>query len=193
MVQKGLDWVDCLCTKPVFQGDAWLSLFLQLFPGILWGLVTMCMPPKQLDGYIQCFYAKAFPFLGINCKIKKEWRTLPEMYQRILALPNSPLVALSDKISFLLGNWGFYGQAHSNALAMAYDNFLIEVGLYGSPLQWSYKDFGHSSTESTWFQILWQLVQLFKVDLSFQDEDLDDLSLDRRYSAVIVTDCRHWY
>jgi hypothetical protein len=86
------------------------------------------MPPKQLGGCIQCFYAKAIPFLGINCKIKKEWRTLPEMYQG-LALPNLPLVALLDKISFLLGNWGFYGQAHSDTLDMACNNFLIEVGL----------------------------------------------------------------
>jgi hypothetical protein len=54
---------------------------------------------------------------------------------------------------------------------MAYNNFLIEVGLYGSPLQWSYEDFGHLLTESTWFWNLWQLVQLFKVDLSFRDED----------------------
>jgi hypothetical protein len=88
------------------------------------------------------------------------------MYQG-LALPNVPLVALEDKISFLLANWGFYGQAHSNALGMAYENFLIEVGLYGIPLQWSCKDFGHLSTESTWFRNLWQLVQLFKVNLSF--------------------------
>jgi hypothetical protein len=166
MVQKGLDWVDCLRTKPVSQGDAWLSFFLQLFPGISWGLVMVCMPPKQLDGCFQCFYAKALPFLGINCKIKKEWRTLLEMYQG-LALPNLPLVALSDKISFLLGHWDFYGQAHSDALAMVYGNFLIEVGFYGSLLQWSYKDFGHLSTESTWFRNLWQGVQLFKVDLSF--------------------------
>jgi hypothetical protein len=86
------------------------------------------MPPKQLDGCIQHFYVKALPFLGVNCKIKKKWKTLPEMYQG-LALPNLPLVALSDKISFLLGNLGFNGQAHSSALAIAYDNFLVEVGL----------------------------------------------------------------
>jgi hypothetical protein len=72
MVQKGLDWVDCLCTKPVSRGDAWLSFFLQLFPGILWGLVMVCMPPKQRDRCIQRFYAKALPFFGVNRKIKKE-------------------------------------------------------------------------------------------------------------------------
>jgi hypothetical protein len=76
------------------------------------------------------------------------------MYQGF-ALTNLPLVALADKITILLGNWGFYGQAHSSALAMAYDNFLIEVRLFGSPLHWSYEDFGHLSTESTWFQNLW--------------------------------------
>jgi hypothetical protein len=32
MAQKGMNWVDCLCTKPVSRGDAWLSFYLQLFP-----------------------------------------------------------------------------------------------------------------------------------------------------------------
>jgi hypothetical protein len=29
MVQKGLDWVDCLCTKPISRANAWLSFYLQ--------------------------------------------------------------------------------------------------------------------------------------------------------------------
>ncbi len=32
MVQKGIDWVDCLHTKPVSRGDAWLSFYLHFFP-----------------------------------------------------------------------------------------------------------------------------------------------------------------
>jgi hypothetical protein len=54
---------------------------------------------------IQKVYKKALPFLGVNCKIKQEWRTLPEMYQG-LVLPNFPLVALAKKVSFLLGKGG---------------------------------------------------------------------------------------
>jgi hypothetical protein len=50
--------------------------------------------------------------------MKKEWRTLPEMYQG-LALPNFLLVAFLEKVSFLLRNWGFFGQAHGGALVMA--------------------------------------------------------------------------
>jgi hypothetical protein len=141
MVQKGLVWVDCLRIKSLLRNDAWFSFYLQLFPEILWGLVTVCMPPPMLDKCFQKVYEKVLPLLGVNCKIKWEWRTLSEKFQR-LAMPNVPLVALAEKVSFLLGNWGFAGQAQSNALAMAFDNFLIEVGLYGSLLYWSYKHYG---------------------------------------------------
>jgi hypothetical protein len=109
--------------------------------------------PQKLDTIIQRVYAKALPFLGILCKIKKEWRTLPEMFWG-LALPNFPLIALSKKISFLLGNWGFHCLAHSDSLAMAYENFLLEVGLYSDPLLWSFDDYGHLSIEATWLQNL---------------------------------------
>jgi hypothetical protein len=157
MVRKGLDWVDCLRTKPLLGNDVWFSFYLQLFPEISWGLVSVCMPPSMLDKCFQKIYKKALPLLGVNCKIKQERRTLPKKYQG-LAMPNVPPAALAEKVSFLLGNWGFADQAHSNALAMVFDNFLIEVGLYGRPLDWSYKDYGHLSTESTWFNNLWTLV-----------------------------------
>jgi hypothetical protein len=89
------------------------------------------------------------------------------MYQG-LGMPNMPLISLSKKISFLLGNWGFPGQVHSDALAMSYDNFLIEVGLYGKPLQWSYTEYGRLATNATWFQNLWQLAFTYQVNISFQ-------------------------
>ncbi len=109
-------------------------------PSYCLGISNGLFTPPKLDAMIQWVYEKALPSLGVNRKIKKEWRTLPEMYQG-LALPNFPLLALSKKVLFLQGNWGFYGQAHSYTLVMAYENFLVEVGLYKTPLQWSYSDY----------------------------------------------------
>jgi hypothetical protein len=71
-VQQGLDWVDCLHTRPLARSDAWLSSHLQLFPVMSWGLVTVCLQPKKLDAMIQRVYAKALPHLGVNWNIKKE-------------------------------------------------------------------------------------------------------------------------
>ncbi len=97
MVMKGLDWEDCLHTRPLLRRDAWLSFYHQPFPGMAWGLVIVCMEPKKLDAMIQRVYAKALPYLGVNCNIKKEWRAFPERYQG-LAFPNFPLIALSEKV-----------------------------------------------------------------------------------------------
>jgi hypothetical protein len=87
-------------------------------------------------------------------------------------MPNILLAVLAEKLSFLAGNWGFHSQAQSDSLAMAYNNLLMEVGLYGSPLKWSYKEYGHLATYATWFQNLWQLVHVFKVNISVWDEDM---------------------
>jgi hypothetical protein len=87
------------------------------------------------------------------------------MYQG-LSLLNFPLIALAKKVLFLLCNWGFNGIAHSDTLAMAYNNFLLKVGLYNNPFAWSYSDFRQLSTKITWFQNLWLLVETFKGDLS---------------------------
>jgi hypothetical protein len=127
-------------------------------------------------------YEKALPSLGVNRKIKKQWQTLPEMYQG-LSLLYFPLIAMAEKVSFLLCNWGFHAIAHSDALAMAYNNFLLEVGLHDNPFVWSSSDFEQMSTKSTWFQNLMLLVDAFNASILIWEEDLvksirnDDRSL----------------
>jgi hypothetical protein len=97
MLQKDFEWANCLQTMPLPCCNAWLSFYLQLFLAISWGIVTVCLPPQRLDMMTQQIYAEALPSLGMNRNIKKEWRTLSEMYQG-LSLPNFPCIALADKI-----------------------------------------------------------------------------------------------
>jgi hypothetical protein len=163
--------MDRLQTKPLPCHDVQLSFQLQLFPAISWGLVTVCLPPRKLDTMYQRLNEKALLLLGVNRKIKKEWRTLPEMYQG-LALPNFPLIALAEKISFIFANWGFQRVAHSDAMAMAYENYIIEVGLYDNPLVWSYADYGKLSLDTMWFQNLWLLASTYEAKIIVCDEDL---------------------
>ncbi len=84
-------------------------------------------------------------------------------------MPNMPLLALLEKLSFLLGNWGFPGQAHGNALSITYKNLLIKVKLHGSPLQWNVDAYGHLATDTNWFLNLWLLVSTNEVDISFRE------------------------
>ncbi len=56
MVQKGLDWVDCLRTKPLPSRDSWLSFHMPLVPGISWGMVMVCLHPDKLNSMFQKVY-----------------------------------------------------------------------------------------------------------------------------------------
>ncbi len=106
--------------------------------------------------------------MGINGNIKKEWRSLPTMYQG-LGLPCFPLVALAKKISFLQENWGRSGIAQSDALSLAYDDFLMEVRLYGNPFSWDYTSYGQLATPATWFSNLWQLCHTFTATIRINE------------------------
>jgi hypothetical protein len=168
MVQQGMDWNDCLHTNPLIQHDVWASFYMQLYPAISWGLVTTILPQATLEMKVQALYYKALPLMGINGNLKKEWRSLPTMYQG-LGLPSFPLVTLSKKISFLQGNWGSPGVAQSDALSLVYDDFLIEVGLYGNPLSWIFTNYGCLATLATWISNLWQLCHTFMATVSINN------------------------
>ena len=73
MRQKGLDWADCLTTKPLPRRDAWFSFDHQLFMSISWGLVAVVLPPEKLEEMMQSLYYCLLPLLGVNRCITKEW------------------------------------------------------------------------------------------------------------------------
>jgi hypothetical protein len=66
----------------------------------------------------------------------------------------------------------------------------MEIGLYGSPLKWSYEEYSPLTTEATWCQNLWQLVHVFEVNISSCDADMvngvrkNDRSLMSEFSRI---------
>ena len=49
MLGKGYKWTDALLLKPMARRDAWMSMFLQLYPGMKWGMVSVTMSVKEID------------------------------------------------------------------------------------------------------------------------------------------------
>ena len=56
MTAKGASWLDRLQAKPLPRKYAWLSFFLQLYPGMSWGLSTAIMSPNKLEQEYQRLY-----------------------------------------------------------------------------------------------------------------------------------------
>ena len=163
MTDKGFDWDHNIATHLLSCRDTWMSFFLQLYPGILWGLVLV-IPPLELESMMRKLYHRALSILDVNRNITTEWRMLPEMYQG-LGLPNFTVHAFAKKVFFLQCNWGFTG-GHCNLMQFAFEAFLIKIGLYGDVFQEAFSDFGILATSGTWFKNFWELGNYLDIKVS---------------------------
>jgi len=168
MCKKGMEWADRIETRPLPSRDAWLSYFLQLFPGMSWGLATVCLSPKQLDCHLRKVWYRVLPFLGVRRNIKLLWRILPERFQG-LGMPNFVVVAFAAKVFFLQCHWGFEG-APAETMLWCYENFLIEVGLYGNIFSQDFSRYHFVATKDTWFRNFWELGQYLGVDVVLHED-----------------------
>jgi hypothetical protein len=114
LLDKGLEWVDSLQTKPLERSLTWLSLKCQKHPQWSYGLSSNYSTPKNLDNTMGRIYYHALPHLGFNRNRTKAFRTLPTQYQGIDGLkkwsilrswpPTSPHLSDTGAPTLLLGN-----------------------------------------------------------------------------------------
>ena len=64
MVKREIDWVNRMNIGKLPRRDVWMSFFVQLLPGINWGLVVVVLVPKALQKYYQDRYDNMLPLLG---------------------------------------------------------------------------------------------------------------------------------
>lgn len=167
MVEKGLDWVDSVTTRPLPPRDAWFSFQHQLYPGVSWGLAAVVLSPTKVEAEFQRLYYRALPVLNVNRNITKEWRMLPEMFQG-LGLPNMNLRMLGAKIHFLHCTWGFTGAA-ADLLTFSFESFMVEVGIYGNIFEHKFREHSLLASEGTWFKHLWQLLDVYNATLTITE------------------------
>jgi hypothetical protein len=161
MAKKGFIWADQIKSHPLPPNFAWKSFIYQLQPGMMWGIATIVMSPHKLLKQFEQVYFRCLPLLNVNCHIDLLWRLIPEQYQG-LGMANYALASLASELSFLQFNWGFEAP-HSNALMMAYESSMIEVGLYRNTIDYDYKTHSMLAMSNTWFKNIWELVWYFNV------------------------------
>ena len=98
---KGSVWLDPLDAKPLPSRNTWLSVHLQLHPGMAWGLPTVILVPNKMEKIIQSLYFCCLPKLGVNICITREWRMLTPRYYGV-GMPNFAVNCIGKKAAFLL-------------------------------------------------------------------------------------------
>ncbi len=100
MCRKGHDWADQLHSRPLSHAEACVSFYLQLYPGMAWGVSTVVLMSKEFFLATKPIYFKCLPLLGIQHHIELPWCTLPESFQGI-GLLNLALHSLASKLQLL--------------------------------------------------------------------------------------------
>ena len=168
MCAKGYEWADRLDLRPLPPRDAWLSFFLQLLPGISWGLLSVVMSPAKLERELQDLYFRILPLLGVNRHIELDWRMLGERFGG-LGLPNFVVLAFACKVYFLQSNWGFEN-AVSSMLLHCYESFLVEIGLYGNIFSEDFSTWEMLATDGTWLKNFWEYSSLLGIEIQLHED-----------------------
>jgi hypothetical protein len=161
MAKNGFIWADQIKSRPLLPNLAWKKFTHPLQPRMMWGIATVVMSPHRLLKQFQRVYFRCLLLLNMNCHIDLPWRLILEQYQG-LGMANYALVSLASKLSSLQFNWGFESP-HSSALMMAYESFMVEVGIYGNTMDYDYKTLSMLTMSSSWFKTICELVWYFNV------------------------------
>ena len=160
---KGLEWASKLQTNRYVQAsDGWQSLHTQLKPKMTWGIVCLSSPPAKVDKALASVYHRSLGRLGVHRSIRRELRTLPEMYQG-LGMFDLNVERLGAKVFFLRRHWGTQ-EVMGQMLRHAFEVFQVDVGLHGNIFTRDFKRLSHLAARS-WFYDVWRLCDHFDVSL----------------------------
>ena len=181
MVKSGLHHASCLRAHHVPPREARMSVNQALMPKILYGIVAVNHPPALLEKAFHKIYHEVLPNIGVNRKITRAYRMLPEQYQG-LGLVNPNIEALCAKIQLIRANWEA-NTTMGHLLTQAYQVFQMEVGLGGNIFTKPFTELGHLATHG-FFRSLWELLDLYGV--SFMIHNTHDIPLLREDDRMIM-------
>ena len=181
MITSGLHHASCLRSHHVPPREARMSVNQALMPKILYGIVAVNHSPVLLEKAFHKIYHEVLPHIGVNRKITREYRMLPEQYQG-LGLINPNVEVLCAKIQLIRAHWDT-NTTLGNLLTQSYQVFQMEVGLGGNIFSKPFAELGHLATHG-FFRSLWELLDLYGV--SFRFHQSIDIPLLRENDRMIM-------
>jgi hypothetical protein len=129
---KTATWLGCLKNAHLPTHLAWKAYHFQLWPGIRYGITTLDTSIKEVDNLLHKLEFKMISCLGVNQRVKMEWRKLARKFGGI-GLFN---LAIKQFISWLKVLLQHYGAdfTTSQKLQASLEATQLEIGCRGNPL-----------------------------------------------------------
>ena len=140
--------------------DIRLSLNIQLKPKMTWSISCLSANPKDLDEELHRVYHNTMSRMNINCKMKKEMRTIPLQYCG-LGYFDLNIECLGKRFYFISRFWDTPTNV-GRMMRQAFETFQLSLGLGGNIFERNYDMLGVLA-EHCWFEHTWRLCYKFDV------------------------------
>jgi hypothetical protein len=161
VIGKYRTWVDRSSNGHLPNRYNHTSYKYKLWPGLRYGLATLATPTSQLHDLLRNLDYRTLPLLGVNCSIKREWRTLPRAFGgiRMYDLAVEQMIGWANMVLQHYGAPTTLGQK----LKATLEALQVEIGCNGNPLSEQYNSHGILTTPS-WIKSVWERSNQFNLE-----------------------------
>jgi hypothetical protein len=162
---KVAKWTSRICGGNLPAAFVWVSYTFQLWMGIRYGLGVMPATMEEVSGFLQDFYYKMLPHMGVNRKIKTGWRTIHRAFCGV-GLFDFDTELLIARLNILLQHFDSPLPV-GITLRACMEAVQLEAGLLDCPFNHPFGTYGVNFTHC-WVRSLWQSLSFFNFQLNLQ-------------------------
>jgi hypothetical protein len=208
MQEKAQGWVAKARESKLHKGHLNFLLDKQFWPGVLFGISSVCARFKELEECLMKTYYNMLPLCGIRRSVRNELRQLDRGFYGI-GLPHPGVECFVAQINKILMHYGCSSGLGIH-MQVSMEMMIIEGGISTQILSEPYTRYGKRVTYC-WLRLLWEKVDMFCfcieirelalatprendgwimlafVDLGFTDDELIGLNRAQCHQQVIFT------
>ncbi len=143
----------------------WVAYKFELWPGIRYGLVTLALSLETANNMLHRENFMLLSFLGINCNIKCEWRTLHHAFGGLglFSLAVEHTIAM---INMIVQHYGTETMLVKKFSALL-EALQLEIGCARNLLVQDYEKY-HSLAMQSWVKALWEQLHHYRFYLHLE-------------------------
>ena len=162
VIEKMMTWINRTRNGHLPAKPAWISYKWKLWPGLQYGLATLCTRLAEVAGVLDKQQFEVLPLLGVNRNIRKQWRMIPRAFGGIglFSLTDEQTIGWLNMFNQHFGLDSVLGKKFQASLEV----LQLEIGCAGCPFDEDFGKLGGLATEC-WMKSFWERLHHYGFDL----------------------------
>ncbi len=175
-------WINRMKNGHLPAKLGWIAYRFKLWAGVRYGLVVLGKPMSIAAEVLKRQNFRRLLFLGINCNVKREWRTIHRAFESI-GLFSFAIEQTIGMINMFVQHFEA-GMTLVKKFTAMLEAQQIEIGCIGNPLLENYDNL-RGLARACWAKSFWERLHYYRFSIHMEYPTLSNLP--RRNNSLIVT------